>query len=441
MYPTTTIDLKVLAAQRFKDSIALANSNTTIYFTYGKIDAWANEPIPQIANNSVAAKNEFWESMVGGKRIVEGDIYHVTQKNEWNYGTVYSSYDHLNDNLYNEGVKFYVLNSQSSVYKCLSNNGNANSFFEPTTTATNTTIQTADGYIWKYMYTLTDAEKRRFMTSKYMPVKTLSSDNGSLQWDVQQAAVDGAIHNIVITHAGNNYTNVSNLVVTVTGDGSGAVATATINSSSNTINAIFMTSIGTGYSKANVTITGGGGANAKARAIISPPGGHGKDALYELGGHYLMFNPRLENVENGLLPAVNNFRQVGMILNPYIRNTTNVSSNLAFSQTTDLTLSGTSSDYLQDEWVYQGASLVDASFKGKVISWSPATGLVRLTEVDGTPSTESLIGANSIASRFVTSVAYPDLEQDSGKVLYINNITPITRNLGQTEDFKIVIKF
>ena len=59
MYPTTTIDLKVLGAQRFKDSISLANSNTTIYFTYGKVDAWANEPTPQIANNSVAAKNEF----------------------------------------------------------------------------------------------------------------------------------------------------------------------------------------------------------------------------------------------------------------------------------------------------------------------------------------------------------------------------------------------
>lgn len=441
MYPTTTIDLKVLAAQRFRDSISLANSNTTIYFTYGKIDAWANEPTPQIANNSVAAKNEFWESMVGGKRIVEGDMYQVIPKYEWNYGTVYTAYDELNADLYNEGVKFYILNSQSSVYKCLSNNGAANSFNEPTTTATNTTIQTADGYIWKYMYTLTDAEKRRFMTTKFMPVKTLSSDNGSLQWDVQQAAVDGAIHNIVITHHGNNYTNVSNLVVSVTGDGSGASATATINTATNTINAIFMTSIGTGYSKANVTITGGGGGNAAARAIISPPGGHGKDALYELGGHYLMFNPRLENVESGLLPAVNNFRQVGMILNPYLRNTTNVSSNLAFSQTTDLTVSGTSADYISDEWVYQGASLTSATFKGKVVSWSPTTGLIRLTEVDGTPSTESLIGANSIASRFVTSVDYPELEQDSGRVLYINNITPITRNLGQTEDFKIVIKF
>lgn len=441
MYPTTTIDLKVLAAQRFKDSVAFANSNTTIYFTYGKIDAWANEPIPQIANNSVSAKNEFWESMVGGKRIVAGDIYHVIPKSEWNNGTVYTSYDNLSEILYNEGVKFYILNSQSSVYKCLSNNGGANSLFEPTTTATNTTIQTADGYIWKYMYTLTDAEKRRFMTSKFMPVRTLSSDNGSLQWDVQEASVDGAIHNIVITNSGNNYTNVSNLVVTVTGDGSGAVATATINTMSNSINAIFMTSIGTGYSKADVTISGGGGTNAAARAIISPPGGHGKDALYELGGHYLMFNPRLENVESGKLPGVNNFRQVGMILNPYIRNTSNVSTNLAFSQSTNLTLSGTSADYIQDEWVYQGASLSTATFKGKVITWSPATGLIRLAEVDGIPSTESLIGANSVASRFVTSITYPELEQNSGKVLYINNITPITRNLGQTEDFKIVIKF
>jgi len=441
MYSSTTVDLKVLAAERFKESISFANSNTTVYFTYGRIEGWTNEPIPDVANNSVSAKYELWENMVGGKRIVEGDIRQVVPKYEWNYGTVYSYYDNLNTNLYNEGVKWYIVNDDGNVYKCLSNNGGANSLFQPTSTATNNTIQTADGYIWKFMYGLTEDEKNRFVTTRYMPVRTLTADNGSLQWDVQDAAVDGAIHTIVITNGGSNYTNVSNLIVTVTGDGSGAAAVATINSISNTVNSIFMSSIGSGYTKAQVTISGGGGTGATARAITPPAGGHGKDPLYELGAKYLMFNPRLQNIEGGILPAVNNFRQVGIILNPYIRQTTNVSSNLAFSQTTDLTLSGASGNYIQDEWVYQGSSLETSSFKGKVVSWSSSLGRIRLTEVDGSPSTQSLIGANSIASRFVTSIVYPELEQDSGKVLYINNITPITRNRGQTEDFKIIIKF
>jgi hypothetical protein len=441
MYSTTTIDFKILAAERLKESISFTNSNTTIYFTYGKVDGWTNEPVPDVANNSISAEYELWEYMVGGKRIVEGDVRHVVPKYEWTSNTSYTAYDNLSPNLFNEGVKFYVVNSSGNVYKCLSNNNGKVSVNQPTSTATNNTIQTADGYVWKFMYGLTESEKQRFTTSRYMPVQTLTTDNGSLQWDVQTGTANGAIHSIVIKDAGVGYTNASNLVVTITGDGADATATATINTYTNSVNAIYMTSIGTGYTKANVTITGGGGFYANARAIIAPAGGHGKDPLYELGGKYLMFNPKLQNIEGGILPAVNNFRQVGMILNPLLRQSSNISSNSAFSQTTDLTLSGSSADYIDDEWVYQGASFESAYFKGKVVSWNNTTGLIRLSQTDGSPSTQSLIGANSISSRFVTSIVYPELEQNSGKILYINNITPITRNIGQTEDFKIIIKF
>jgi hypothetical protein len=292
------------------------------------------------------------------------------------------------------------------------------------------------------MYTVSEFEKQRFTTSSFIPVKTLTEDNGSRQWDVQRAAVDGAIHKIVVTNGGAGYKNVSNLVVTVTGDGVGAAAIATINTQSNTVNSIVMTSIGSGYREATVTITGGAGSNATARSIISPKGGHGSNPLYELGGHYLLLNPRFQNIESGFFPVGNEFRQVALISDPYVYNSnTNVSANLIITQTTDLTLVGTSGEFVKDEWIYQGRSLAEATFKGKVVEWNKNTGIIKLNNTFGSPAIEGIVGANSIATRFVSSINYPDLEPYSGRLLYINNITPIIRSRAQTEDFKIIIKF
>lgn len=442
MYSISTIDLKVLAAEQFIESVSEPAPNTTMYIAYGRIDSWANEPLPDVANTSVASEYQFWKSMIGAKRITGNDIRHVIPKNDWVSGTVYTAYDHLDDTLFNDGMTFYIINSENNIYKCLYNNYGANSIYEPLTVTTNTTIETADGYIWKYMYSLSDLERQRFTTGSFIPVRTLDVNNGSRQWDVQQNAIDGAIHAALIINGGNNYTNVSNLVVTITGDGTDAAAVATINSHTNTVNSIYMTSIGAGYTEATVSISGGGGDNtATARVVISPKGGHGSDPLYELGGKYLLINGRIMNHESNVLPVVNDYRQIALISDPLLRQSNVRASNTAVSQTTDLTVVGESANYQQDEWVYQGRNLQSATFKGKVVSWSELNSLVRLTEVEGIPSSESLVGANSAASRFVSSFKFPDLERYSGKLLYINNISPITRNLVQTEDFKIIIKF
>lgn len=442
MYSISTIDLKILAAEQFIESVSEPAPNTTMYIAYGRIDSWANEPLPEVANSSVATEYQFWKSMIGAKRLTGNDIRHVIPRTDWNSGTIYTSYDHLDDSLFNDGMKFYVINSEYGVYKCIDNNNGANSIYEPLTVSTNTTIQTADGYIWKYMYSLSDLERQRFTTGSFIPIRTLDVDNGSRQWDVQQNAIDGAIHSIIVTRGGNNYTNVSNLIVTISGDGAGATAQATINTYTNTVNSVYMTSIGTGYTQATVSISGGGGdGTAASRVVISPKGGHGSDPIHELGGKYLLINGRIMNHESNVLPVVNDYRQIALISDPLLRQSNTRASNTAVSQTTDLTVAGESANYQLDEWVYQGRNLQSATFKGKVVSWSTLNSLIRLTEVEGTPSTESLVGSNSAASRFVSSYKFPDLERYSGKLLYINNISPITRNLVQTEDFKIIIKF
>lgn len=87
-----------------------------------------------------------------------------------------------------EARPFYVITDELNVYKCLNNNNLALSTVKPIHTTTNegdngTTY--ADGYVWKFMFSVSKLDAERFLTSNWVPVRTLNFDDGSLQWQVQ----------------------------------------------------------------------------------------------------------------------------------------------------------------------------------------------------------------------------------------------------------------
>lgn len=433
--------LDVFVAKQVKESVS-EPSSSNVYLTFGKSSEWANDAAPPQANTSVAGFNEVWRNMVGGKRIVGSDIRHAIPRFDWTANTIYTPYDHLTDSLSlkNANTQFYVVTSDYNVYKCLSNNYGTMSTIQPNTTITATHFQTSDGYIWKYMYTLSAEERLRFLTQSFIPVKTISASDGSVQWDVQSAAVSGAIHVINLTNVGSNYYS-NDISVVITGDGVNCNAFALLNTTSHTVQSIVVDDIGSGYTYANVSLISSNGSGATARAIISPAGGHGYDPLVELGGSYLIFNIQLKNTEGGILSVHNDYRQISLIEDPLKYGTSNVTSNSIISQLTVLTLNGSSVEYSEDEYVYQGESINSYSFKGYVTEWDSANSTIKLSQTEGTPTKDLLIGANTTASRFVSLIDTPDLQPYTGKLLYTDNITPISRADDQTEDFKIVLNF
>lgn len=436
----TFIKFRVNSAEQFKESVTEPSPNTNLYLAYGKVTAWPNDASPSVANTSVSTEYEIWNNMIAGKKILGYDISHAIPRFNWTANTKYIAYDHRNSNLYDGNTQFYVLTSDYNVYKCLANNNGANSTVEPTAINPNAPTETSDGYIWKYMYTVSDSELLRFTTPNYIPVKTLPGDEGSLQWDVQEAATEGAIYAIQLANAGSGYTNTSTITVTISGDGSSATATANINVTSQTVSTISMTDYGQGYTYATVTISGGGGSGAQGVAIISPPGGHGSNPIYELGGSSLILNPYLRGTEENKLPATNDVRQISLIKDPLKRATENVSTNLVFVQALTLTTIGTG-DYQEDEIVYQGTSVSSATFSGRVVSWNSSNGILVVINTNGNPTSQSLTGANSTTSRFISDTRSNDLKPYSGQILYVNNLSPITRSSDQTEEYKIVLKF
>lgn len=441
MSAVTTKNLEIFNAKQFLESVS-EPSSSNVYICFGKTIAWANDADPLQANTSQNILYEVWRNMVGGKRITGNDIKHVVPRINWVVDTVYHAYDNTMTDavLYNDGNKFYVITDEFNVYKCLANANGDFSTVKPTSTITTSHFQTSDRYIWKYMYTLNAEEQERYLTTSFMPVKTLTTDDNSEQADVQANAIDGAIHAIFMTNLGSNYTS-SNISVTITGDGNDATADAQWDEVTNQVAYITVTNKGYGYTYANVEIISDTGSGATARAIISPKGGHGKDPVKELGGSYLMITPKFQGSEDGQLVATNDYRQISIIDNPYYYGSNTIAGNTVVSQVLTLALNGVSVDYQEDEYVYQGPSINDATFKGIVTQWDEPNNIIKLTNTVGTPNNDLLIGYTSTATRYLNSVTYPDLEPYSGNLLYIDNITPIERSEDQTESFQIVLKF
>lgn len=441
MSNTATPYLTIFKAEQFLESITEPESSN-LYLTIGRTHAWANEANPDTPVVTHANMNKLWKNMLGGKRITGNDVRHVIHRNDWVANTVYEQWDNEENMRVGEAnANFYVVTSDWNVYKCLFNNNGANSTIQPNTTTTSI-LTTQDGYIWKFLYNITSFERSRFVNDHYIPVKKLTYDNNSLQWAVQDDAVDGAIFAIEVTNAGEGYANANNISVAIDGDGSAALAEATVNTVSNTISTIFLTNYGSGYSNAKLTITDtGNGVNAQARVLFGPPGGHGSNPIYELGGTNLMISLRMKPNETDLLTTNAQFRQIGLVANPVRIGTSNVESNTYFSAMTEVTVSGQSNDYAEGEYVYQGTNTVDATFIGLVAEWNSANSKLKLVNVNGDPTTDTLIGANTGTVSFLVSYKTSEVIHNSGQVLFINNIQPIQRDPDQTEEFKIILNF
>ena len=440
--------LRVFNAEQFKNSIS--DSNTALYLTFGKSDPWLDDSQPDNTTANTRSELDVWYNMIGAKRVVSSDFRHVVPRIDWTANTVYTQFDDSFDltNLDANLSNFYAMTSDYFVYKCLDNGANAVSTVMPTSTNTAGVVKTSDGYTWKFMYELSHEEKLRFLTADWLPVKTLSAYDGSLQWDVQENATRGGLHAIVVENPGENYTNANSVIVSVFGDGYGAAAEATVNTITNTISSIDVTDYGYGYSRAIVRVTGGNGANCSARAVITPIGGHGSNPIYELGASNLLIDVRMFGTEQNKYPGTTDYRQVALLKDPWEYGTTNVSSNTVISQTFDMTLYnyavgvGAATDYSIGELVYQGTSYTDSTFSARVVNWNSANAILKVTQYGGYVTlAQTIYGLTTTTSKVVGAAQTPDLQPYTGQILYVDNFTPITKDPDQIDDLKLVIKF
>ena len=272
-----------------------------LYFFVGKTDAWPDDNNPPTPVETIEEDLQDALDIVALKRFNPSDVTTAIRRIEWEIGEVYDQYDSADQNLFTTS-NFYVLTSDYNVYKCISNNNGAVSTVEPAGTGLSN-ITTGDGYVWKYMYTVSTADVDKFFTPDWMAVKVDPTVSGG--------AVDGALENIIITNGGAGYTTAT--VDITSNTGTGAVATAII--TGGVITGIDITNVGSDYDDVQVTITGDG-AGAEVRGVISPKGGHGFDAVSELGCRNLLANTDVIGDEDGDFQVDVSYRKIGLILEP-----------------------------------------------------------------------------------------------------------------------------
>ena len=380
------------------------------------------------------------------------------------------------------GSKYYVMNSNYEVFKCLyngqtpANPTGINATYEPKTSPTagqgtyanGLFTESATGYIWKYMYTLSTADVIAFLSSDFLPMGTYAGP----------AAVDGAIHIAVIKDGGANMPTNGTVYVPVDGDGSGAIVKITT-SGAGAISGAEMYAAGTGYTYGNVRLVNGNiytdtglsnAANINANAtgsvevIMSPEGGHGADLAAEFFAKRVMTNIRLTYAEgSGDFPVDNDFRRIGIIQDPFNYGTTTVASASTLRGTAALKLTG-SGDYTIDEEITQTVS--GGTAKGRVVSWDATNGILKYFQSPDLHThngkvlafdhaTNNVTGATSSTARpidanqdtaladisFTDGKANPEIAPNSGDIVYIENRRQITRAADQIEDIKLVIEF
>jgi hypothetical protein len=200
-----TSSFNVATAANFIDSFA-----DNDYFVYAArhipyTGSDTNIPVP---NNSVASTDtDVYDNMIFAKRVTSNDVIPMAKKNLWTADTFYDMYDHIDGDL--ENKNFFIVvddDTEYNVWKCLFNNSTAlttvNSTVAPSrvgSAADLNPVETGDGYVWKYMYTITKTQYEKFATSLYIPVVANN--------DVIAGATRGTIEVIKVENAGARYDN------------------------------------------------------------------------------------------------------------------------------------------------------------------------------------------------------------------------------------------
>lgn len=190
-------------------------SNEYWFLGIGKSTPWKDsfdnntDTSPPTNLDSVESKINFSRNMLAAKRIFPADVSMIVPRINWEANRVYTQYDDKVD-LFDDvnPANFYVLVENRRVYKCIFNKNDSVSTVAPTHTDT-AIREVADGYKWKFLFTLTEDNEENFLLDDFIPVEYLNdrptNTTKLLQYNVQQAAVDGAIDHVEIESVGATF--------------------------------------------------------------------------------------------------------------------------------------------------------------------------------------------------------------------------------------------
>jgi hypothetical protein len=477
--------MRIRNAKCFLEDIS-ETGNTYIFM--GRPQPWTNDSSPPDALGSFQEQSEIYQSITSYKSVVPDNVYPVTYRFDWSDGIRYKMFDDTltpSSQEIPEGTyAYYVMNSTYDVYLCLYNGTNPDNpngvltIDEPTGQSPVPFVGPNDGYIWKYLYTLSSESIDNHLTSTYLPVE-----------DSPITPTSGEIVVVYNTTSGSgmssNTPSTPYYYCNVVGDGTGAVVRFIINNG-------FMSSIevvrnGSGYTFASIDIVDGriynslsnldnqtngisiSGVKPSFRLILPPPGGYTKDTMVVLSAYYLSVNVQVRygyeiaGGDVGFFSGMK-FRQYGLINTPKLVDGSPLSGS-NYVGCYAVKLAAGAGDYVFGETITQ--SVGGQLTSGYVVHWDSDNNILfyiqtqLLHSVNGSiirfTSNQQVNGVTSGTSRtpdigftgdvssagvsFVDGYFTPLVGPNSGDILYLNNIQPVQRGTDQIENLKFIVQY
>lgn len=494
-----TDKIKYQLAQTIFDEFNTANigdSNNYYYIGIGRSQQWQAADETDVVPETTAADNHEREERLfrynlQSVKAAESLSFVVPGGPDYDWSANKEYYQYSDAVAGQPQNTYYVRTDENKVYICLRKGKNSDgtpktSTVKPDHTNTSLAPET-DGYVWKYMYTITTTAANNFLTTNFMPVEFVdsaeSTDPRFSQLSVQNAAVHGQIIGYRVINPGGPYTGTIHSsgikvgpALTIVGNGTGAKAFAILNPINNSIAAVeigedpdaaastYIADQGSGYDYANVSVSSAtlqvGGTTAVIAPVFGPRGGLGADARADLRSTSLMFNIKpvggVEVNNEPTWPVDQDYRQIGLIKNiradsangPLFTATAGTAlkrmrANLAFGDGDYLQASGEYQLEFDDDPIIYGT---DSDARGYMV-WNDDSATIWYHQTEETGFTQFVDGeAITIPGKFAGNMAIdsaniaPDVDRFSGEVLFISNQSATARDPQQTEDIKVVIR-
>ncbi len=436
------------------DNFIAAFDTNKMYLMIGKADSWSGADLRQYSTASpsdtsiptpidtTSAPFVHHNDMIAAKLISTSDVSHVIKRTDWTSGTVYVEHNHLQDDQIDQ--TFFVMTDQYNVYKCISNYGGTASTVKPTGQSS-AIIETSDNYRWKFMYEVQQADVLKYVTTDWIPVKYLTSNDGTAQWTVQQAAVDGGLEHIDVTAGGTGYVN------THTGTAqAGSSTTIQLANSASTTDDIYngmtvyiSSGAGSGQLKTITDYTGSSYTAVVSTWTTTPD----SSSVYEVMPAITISHGTETPIPNPLATA-----RVSSVIGGVVKKVSMTATG-----------AGTSGAYRYATATLTGGGGSGATLEPRISpknghGKNPKTELggayvmmnIRLVGTEGGDFTvgddfrKVILIANPLASgaaATATTYSGAELDDDSGEQIYVEYRAPINRASDQTEDVKLVVEF
>ena len=418
---------RILNAETFVKIFTGIGTTTNVYYTFiglpnstdtatgsGTTDWNTNTPSPK---DMFKEQNDYYDTMLALKKITTQDVRRMVRKVNWNSSVKYDMYRHDYNvsnlspvagatNLYD--ANYYVVNTNFQVYICLQNGIDPEhptgqpSLDEPTFADLEPRAagSSGDGYIWKYLFTISPNDIIKFDSLDFIPVPS-NWGNDADTASIKNNAISGEIKIVTITNRGSGYSPAGTYKnIPILGDGTGGRVSVSVGADGK-VSSVDVTNGGSKYTMGTIqfypsapALEVGGtnltsiGLNAVGSAstsiatfdvIIPPSGGHGYDVYKELGAYRVLVYSRYENTgANPDFIVGNDFARVGIVKNPttFGSKTELLSSNqasvLGALKLTNSNLGSYNADTVITQTIGIGSTAV-----AKVASYDATTGVLK----------------------------------------------------------------